>query len=136
MLLEALVAILIFALGVLSLVGLQTSSIKLSSQAKYRTDATMLANDLIGRMWASNRSVASLTANFATGGTVYTNWIANVQAALPGAAANPPTVTVAAVAGGGGSLPSSRVTINLFWKAPNEPAGDPAHAITFVTQLK
>jgi len=136
MLLEVLISILIFSLGVLSLVGLQATSIKQSSQAKYRADASLLANDLIGRMWTSSRAVAALQASFATDGTVYADWLGNVQAALPGAAANPPTVQVVAVAGGPGTLPSSLVTINLFWKAPNEPAADPVHRLTVVTRLK
>jgi type IV pilus assembly protein PilV len=53
MLLEALIAILIFSLGILSLVALQATSIQLTSDAKYRTDATLLANRLIGQMWVS-----------------------------------------------------------------------------------
>ncbi|MBL8367702.1 MAG: hypothetical protein JNM54_07255, partial [Candidatus Accumulibacter sp.] len=39
MLLEALIAILVFSLGILSLVALQATSIKLTGDAKYRTDA-------------------------------------------------------------------------------------------------
>jgi type IV pilus assembly protein PilV len=53
MLLEALIGILIFSLGILSLVALQATSIQLTSDAKYRTDASLLANRLIGQMWAS-----------------------------------------------------------------------------------
>ena len=42
MLLEALIAILIFSLGILSLVALQATAVQLTSDAKYRTDATLL----------------------------------------------------------------------------------------------
>ena len=96
MLLEVLVAILIFAIGVLSLVGLQVASIKESGKAKYRTDATLLANELIGRMWVTDRSFANLSAQFESAGpgAAYTAWLPAVQAALPGVAANPPVVTV------------------------------------------
>ena len=58
MLLEALIAILVFSLGILSLVALQATSIKLVGDAKYRTDATLLANRLIGQMWVSGGSLA------------------------------------------------------------------------------
>jgi len=141
MLLEVLVAILIFAIGVLSLVGLQAASIKQSSAAKYRADATMLADDLIGRMWVSDRTAATLAANFATAGPSYNLWLPSVQSTLPGAAANPPTVTITPVAGGavaGGppATSSSLVTITLQWKAPNEPTADPAHSLTVVARIK
>ncbi|WP_280154312.1 type IV pilus modification protein PilV [Piscinibacter sp. XHJ-5] len=137
MLLEVLVSILIFSIGVLSIVGLQANSVKQSSSARYRTDASLLANDLIGRMWVTDRTYATLNTNFATSGTEYTSWLPQVQAALPGSAANPPTVTVVSVpAGGVGGTPSSRVTITLSWKAPNEPAADPVHQLTVVTQIK
>ncbi|MBK8577809.1 MAG: type IV pilus modification protein PilV [Candidatus Accumulibacter sp.] len=61
MLLEALIAILIFSLGILSLVALQGTSIQLTSDAKYRTDATLLANRLIGQMWASDLTPPTCT---------------------------------------------------------------------------
>ena len=49
MLLEALIAILIFSLGVLGVVGMQASAIAASRDAKYRTDAALLANEIIGQ---------------------------------------------------------------------------------------
>lgn len=138
MLLEVLVAILIFAIGVLSLVGLQVASIKESTQAKYRADATLLANDLISRMWVTDRSFATIDAQFdsAGPGAAYTAWLPAVQAALPGSAATPPVVDVVSVAAGGGGTPSSRVTLTLSWKAPTEPVADPPHNLTVVTQIK
>ena len=51
-LLEGLIAILIFSMGILALVGLQAAAIKNSSDAKYRADASYLANQIIGQMWA------------------------------------------------------------------------------------
>jgi type IV pilus assembly protein PilV len=139
MLFEVLVAILIFAIGVLSLVGLQVASIKESGKAKYRTDATLLANELIGRMWVTDRSFANLSAQFESAGpgAAYTAWLPAVQAALPGVAANPPVVTVESVpAGGAGGTPSSLVTVTLSWKAPTEPAADPPSSLTVVTRIK
>lgn len=134
MLLEALIAILIFSLGVLALVGLQTVSIKQSGESKYRADAVMLANELIAEMWISDRTFATLNAQFADGGAGYNAWLARVQQALPGVAANPPTVQPA-LAGAAGD-PSTLVTVRVNWKAPNEPAADPVHFITVVAQIK
>lgn len=134
MLIEVLISILVFSLGVLALVGLQTVSIKQSTDAKYRADAAMLANEIIGQMWVTNRSPASL-ATFATGGANFLPWQARVQAALPGATgANLPTIVPVAV--GVPADPSTQVTVTVRWKAPNEPAADPAHLVTVVAQIK
>ena len=43
MLLEAMIAVLIFSMGVLALVALQATSIKLSADAKYRAVAAMMS---------------------------------------------------------------------------------------------
>lgn len=134
MLLEALIAILIFSLGVLALVGLQTVSIRQSSEAKYRTDATMLANEIIGRMWVTDRSFATIRDQFGTGNPEFNAWAQRVQATLPGVAANQPTIDP--VAAGPAADQSTVVTVRVNWKAPNEPAAEPVHSVTVVAQIK
>jgi type IV pilus assembly protein PilV len=150
MLLEVLIALLIFALGVLGLVGLQANAVKQSGQAKYRTDATLLANELIGTMWVADRSFAALTASYSSAGNgaAYQAWKARVVGAMPGAGAHPPLVTVtqiaplpalvAAVPAGPavGLTSSSTVAITLYWKAPADPAAEPPHKLVFVTEIK
>lgn len=149
MLLEVLISLLIFALGVLGLVGLQANAVKQSGQSKYRTDATLLANELVGQMWLSNRTFAALNANFASAnnGAPFLAWQAKVQANLPGATTFPPTVVVTqippldAIVGAAsavpvGLTPSSRVTITVRWKAPGEPVGDPAHSFALINEIK
>src|SRR5687767_1458467 len=126
-LIEALVAIVIFSIGVLALIALQVTSVRQSSNAKYRSDAALLANQLIGQMWVSDRATPTLQANFNTGGTLYTQWVANVQAQLPGAAASAPTVAVSA---------DGQVTVNVFWKAPNEVASAPEHRYTAIARIQ
>jgi type IV pilus assembly protein PilV len=125
-LIEALVAILLFSLGVLSLVGLQVSAVQQATQAKLRSEASLLADKLIATMWVTDRTAATL-ATFNTGGTRYNTWLAEVQAALPGSGANAPTVTVTA---------NGQVTVNVFWKAPSEPASNPVHNFVTITQMK
>jgi type IV pilus assembly protein PilV len=130
MLIEALIAILIFSLGVIAMMGLQAASVKLSGDAKYRSDANLLANELIGQMWTSDRTPATLVTNFqggaGTNGAAYNNWVADVAAALPGVngvAANQPVVTVTQVPPTPPATSTSdQVTITIFWKSPNEPA--------------
>ncbi len=138
-LLEALVSILIFAIGILAIVGLQAASIKNAGESKFRADASFLANELIGEMWAEDRTAATLSTNFSSpNGAIYTTWKDSIIARdkLPGVAANPPTVVVTTIPGGSASdLPSSFVTITLYWKAPNDPPTAPAHQYTSVTQI-
>jgi type IV pilus assembly protein PilV len=104
MLLEALISILIFSIGILAIVGLQASSVKMSSDAKYRADASLLASQYVNTLWATvganfmpvavgapppPTATASfdpaMFANYTTGGTAFSTWLASVQAALPNA---------------------------------------------------
>ena len=55
-LLEALIGILIFTLGVLGLVALQARAIGYSSDTQYRGEAAYLANAYISKMWADSRA--------------------------------------------------------------------------------
>ena len=50
-LLEALIAILIFSFGVLGLIGLLGSSIRVTNDARYRSEAANLAGAMIADMW-------------------------------------------------------------------------------------
>jgi type IV pilus assembly protein PilV len=58
-LLEALIAIAIFAMGILALVGLQATMLQNTTDAKYRADASYIAQQQIGRMWADPDNAAS-----------------------------------------------------------------------------
>ena len=135
-LLESLVAILVFSMGILALVSMQAFAVSSSSEAKYRSEATMLANELIGRMWVSDRTQATLQTAFASpDGTAYKAWAwvgsadgdvgtktnpteGTVLKLLPGAASNLPVVAVQADTS---TTPaSSLVTITVNWKAPND----------------
>ena len=51
-LLEALIAILLFSMGVLAIVGLQATMVKNVADSKYRAEAGYLAQQKIGEMWA------------------------------------------------------------------------------------
>lgn len=66
MLIEALIAILIFSIGVLGIIGLQGSAVKVSTDARYRSEAALLANEIIGQMWSGNRTQATLQAAYAS----------------------------------------------------------------------
>jgi len=106
MLIEALVAILIFSLGVVAVMGLQAVSITQVSQAKYRADASYLANQLIGLMWVADKTTL---ASFASPGGLRATWDANVASTLPNGSANVVVV-------------GSQATITLNWKTPGDSA--------------
>lgn len=50
-LLEGLISVLIFSIGILALVGLQAASMKNTTQAKFRVDASHVASQRIGQIW-------------------------------------------------------------------------------------
>ena len=60
-LLEVLVALLIFAFGVLGVVGLQAALTKAQTGSKFRGDAAFLAQELVGNMWSDLPSLANYT---------------------------------------------------------------------------
>jgi type IV pilus assembly protein PilV len=81
MLIEVLVSILIFSIGVLALVGLQAKMTHAQSASKIRTDATYLANELIGTMWSDLTHLGSY-ANCASYGPC-SDWQTKVSQSLP-----------------------------------------------------
>ena len=117
MLLEALIGILIFSLGILAMVSMQAVGIKLATDSRDRAEASNLASQLVGEMWLDRAALASYTY---PGGTApaLANWITQVNAALPDAAANPPTVTVGASPLG--AAVGTETTVTLRWKSPTE----------------
>lgn len=53
-LIESLVAVLIFSMGILALVGLQAAMIKNTTENKQRADASFIAQEQLARVWTSN----------------------------------------------------------------------------------
>jgi type IV pilus assembly protein PilV len=51
-LVEAMLAIVIFSIGVLAVVGLQAAMIKNTDEAKYRAEASYIAQKRVGEIWA------------------------------------------------------------------------------------
>lgn len=61
-LLESLIAMLIFSMGILALVGLQAAMVSNTSDAKYRSLASHLAQQKLGELWADPAHIVSTTA--------------------------------------------------------------------------
>lgn len=62
-LLEQLIALLIFSIGLLGLMGMQAFAVNQSSAAKYRAEASLLANQLIGIMWTDRTNLSNYQHN-------------------------------------------------------------------------
>jgi len=106
-LLEALVGLLIFSIGILGLVGIQASMTRAQTSSKFRADAASLAGELIGAMWADMPNVNQYDdATCASYGRCK-DWSDKVAASLP---SGTPTVTVAA----------GIVSVTISWTMPNE----------------
>ena len=58
-LVEAMIAILIFSVGILAIAGLQAAMVKNTSDSKFRADASFIAQRLIGQMWSDQANIAS-----------------------------------------------------------------------------
>lgn len=118
-LIEVMVSILIFSIGVIALIGTQSVMVGNSIDAENRIQAAYLANQLVGQMWVDRgaNDANLITYDTAGGprppGHFLDTWLARVAADLPGATgANAPTVTVA----------GSQVDITIRWQRPSERA--------------
>jgi len=106
-LIEVLVALLIFMLGVLGLVGLQTSMTRAQTESKARADAATLANEVIGRMWTDLDNLAAYNGSSCAGQARCSEWQDKVAGGLPGG-----TGAVGVDTGTGD------VTITITWTMP------------------
>lgn len=116
-LLEALIAVLIFSLGILALVGLQAAMIKNTGTSKYRLDASYIVQKRIGEMWADPASLAS-----------YVETNTDISTLIPGGVR---TVT---------QLSPTQFQVTVGWTAPGEATGSNcgmtvSHCFTTVTDI-
>jgi type IV pilus assembly protein PilV len=141
-LLDALVAVVIFSIGILGMVALQASAVSMTTGANYRINAAILTDQVIAQMWGD--SVDNIGTDYGgtsgTGGTQYTAWLNTIDCSsgstastncLPGAKANPPTIDVTK------TNPTQRphnyqITVTLHWRAPDDPN---VHTYVAITQI-
>jgi len=135
-LLEVMIAMVIFSIGLLGLAGLMAQSTRFNNSAQYRTQAVYLAYDMLDRMRANPDEAKNpiLNYNISLGNTPGTNtcyattctltqlatadkdqWLSAVQLALPGGDGevtlpNPTTNIV--------------FVIKIVWTDPADPASD------------
>ena len=120
-LIEALVALMIFAFGVLGMVGLQAAMTRSQTDSKFRADASFLAQQLIGTMWTDVSNLSNYATSSCPGYARCSDWAGLVSEKLPSSAY---TVEVNAATG--------EITVRITWSAPN----DEQHNYTAATQIK
>lgn len=157
MLIEALVGILIFCIGILALIAMQATAIQAAQDSRYRTEAVNYANDLLSQILVNvdRTSAATLQASLATlthqsGGAncvfsgaastnaVVTDWAELVSGTtgltppprlpLPGTTAAMVQVLVDTAAAS-----YNRVTITVCWKAPDDPVSRKHVLMSYIT---
>ena len=106
-LIEVLVALTVFTVGVLGLMGMQATAVTTFSDAKYRADAALLAERLIGQAWINRASLPNFAYAGGTARAEVSGWLAEVRNTLPAGdarvvlAGNTLQVTVNWTPGGG-----------------------------------
>lgn len=144
-LLESLIAILIFSLGILGVIAMHAVGIKTVSDARYRTEAGLLADEMMGRLWGNVANAATFngfdTADTLnplpddcttdeTGAGMSCRWGKKVLAQLPNARAR-----IAVAAAGIAGSTATQVTITINWTPPGQVEALPADA-TFGGRLR
>jgi type IV pilus assembly protein PilV len=110
-LIEVMVAILIFSVGVLALVGLQATMIKNTAASKYRSEAGYIAQSRIGQIWADPDNAATYVETATPIPTLLPSGQRTVTQPTPG-----------------------QFTVTVGWTAPAEtPAASAATAPCFMT---
>lgn len=128
--LEALIAILIFSIGILALIGMQATSISNVADAKYRTDAGFLADQMIGNMWAGRllnaSGVASPNPAYACNVSTPCSTVTFTQAWASSVADTLPLGT------GSIAVSGTAVTVTLTWQPPKTTTAHTHTAIAYI----
>jgi type IV pilus assembly protein PilV len=157
MLIEALIGILIFSIGILALIAMQATAVRSTQDARYRTEAVNYANDLLGRILVNVKRTAdpvTLTDSLSlfahrptTAGNcsfsgaesksaVVTEWAGLVTGATTGAARLPlpgTTAEMVQVLIDTTANAYNMVTITICWKAPDDPVARKHILVSYVT---
>jgi type IV pilus modification protein PilV len=149
-LIEALIAILIFSLGILGLVAMGGAAIAAQSDAQYRTEAARFADEIASKISLNvdRSTAASVAASLdpyqhqpggancqftgnASANAMVTAWVAEVTAAgtgLPGATNVSQQIRIDTTAAGN----FNRVAVTLCWQAPNDKSVRQHTLVTYV----
>jgi type IV pilus assembly protein PilV len=138
MLLEALIAILIFSIGILAIVGMQATAVRTVTESRSRAEAALYANQLLGQIWTDAINAAqyaypgagAVPARLQTWHDAVTG-VADPKRGLPGADVLKPVITISNAGAQGAT-----VQIQVFWRNPEETQqGMPAHNYTVIASV-
>lgn len=117
-LIEALIAILIFSFAVLGIIGLQAAMVKNTSDAKYRVDASNIAQKAIGEMWThpDNMAPAGIAA-----------YLTQLQATVPTAQLPSGALSITAAPTPG------QYIVSVTWTQPGQ--GEVQHNYTTIATI-
>ncbi len=119
---EALIAILIFSVGVLGIVGMQANMVKNTSDSQYRSEANYIAQQRIGAMWVDTVPIANLNNHVGLSSLT----------SLPGGQVN--VVKLSNITNGAGTIIGGQFSVTVGWTAPGEvPETDPSLPPCFMT---
>lgn len=149
--LEALIGILIFSIGILTLVAMQAAAISAQSDSQYRTEVSKRAEQVISQIWlnvdrASAATVQTSLATFqhqatgaisgcsysgtASAAAAVTDWLSTLTSgttALPGTTASRVQIAIDTSVGA-----YNKVTVTICWQAPNDLAPRRHSFVSFV----
>lgn len=138
-LIEALLGILIFSIGILALIGMQSIAVKNTTDARYRTEAAYLANSILSQIRLDMGNVVFYDDSNAGTYAPRTAWRNQVEALLPGiniaTAQRVPEIDI--VPGPtyvGDTDPPSRVTVTIHWLQPGETQDRKFEIVGFVSR--
>jgi type IV pilus assembly protein PilV len=121
-LLEALVAMLVFALGILGMVGLQANMTREQTASKLRSEAAYLASEFVGNMWGDIPNLGQYSSANCNGYARCRDWLNKVAATMPGGSA-----TLLLTPG----ADFTDVSVTVIWVLP----GGEQHRYTAVTTV-
>ena len=132
-LIEALIGILIFSIGILALIGMQAAAMKNTTDARYRSEAAYLANQIIGQMWVDRTNLAQYDDAIAAYG-LRDQWRLQVAATLPGVdpAAIPPTLVPSILVP---AASNNKVTVVVRWRQPGDPPGNAPRQVQMINWI-
>jgi len=121
MLIEALIGILIFSIGILALLGMQGAAMKNTTDARYRSEAAYLASQIVGQMWVDLDKLPSYDTDNAAAYPARDTWMNSVALTLPGVTiggALSPTIQVGP--DGALGLADREVRVQVQWQQPGD----------------
>lgn len=105
---EVLIAILIFSIGVLGIVGMQANMIKNTSESEFRANASYIAQQRLGELWANPNGLPADGSSTTT----------DISGQLPGG-----SITI--------SRNGDEYTVTVNWQQP----GEAAHEYTTIASI-